>query len=229
VAVGPAATGSAGVARRVLDAAVELFARQGFDATSVQEVVEHARVTKGAMYHYFRSKDDLLYEIYHELIGVQLAGLERIQAGDAPVAETLRAIIVDLVVTTADRLGAAAVSARELHKLAGERMVALRVQRRRYHEAVRELIERGQRDERFARSASAETVTLMVFGIVNQLPQWYRPDGPTSPRRLADEIAGFVLTGLGVPAGDAGNERDARQERDAGRERDDDGERDADR
>jgi AcrR family transcriptional regulator len=183
-----------------LDAAVELFARQGFDATSVQEVVERAQVTKGAMYHYFRSKDDLLYEIYHELIGVQLAGLERIQAAGLSAPQALRAIIVDLVETTAARVAAAAVSARELHKLAGEPMAALRAQRRRYHEGVRELIERGQGGGEFTGSATAETVTLMVFGIVNQLPQWYRPDGPTSPRRLADEIAGFVLAGLGVPA-----------------------------
>ena len=46
------------------------------------------------------------------------------------------------------------------------------------------------------RVASAETVTLMVFGIVNQLPQWYRPDGPTTPTQLAGEIADFVLAGL---------------------------------
>ncbi|HEY2673846.1 MAG TPA: TetR/AcrR family transcriptional regulator [Rugosimonospora sp.] len=190
-----------GVARRVLDAAVDLFAEQGFDATSVQEVVERAQVTKGAMYHYFRSKDDLLYAIYHELITVQLAGLERIEAVDGPAPQTLRAIIVDLVVTTVARLGAATVSARELHKLAGERMATLRAQRRRYHEGVRELIERGQRDGEFAGTVSAQTATLMVFGIVNQLPQWYRPDGATSPRELADEIAGFVLAGLGAGPG----------------------------
>jgi AcrR family transcriptional regulator len=53
---------------RLLEAAVSLFAEKGFDATSVQEIVERAQVTKGAMYHYFRSKDDLLYAIYHGLI-----------------------------------------------------------------------------------------------------------------------------------------------------------------
>jgi hypothetical protein len=77
-------------------------------------------------------------------------------------------------------------------------MAALRAQRRAYHEGVRELVAQGQRDGVFAGSASAETVTLMVFGIVNQLSQWYRPDGPTSPGRLADEVAGFVLAGLSV-------------------------------
>lgn len=41
-------------------AAVELFARHGIANTSVQQIVEAAGVTKGAMYHYFRSKDDLL-------------------------------------------------------------------------------------------------------------------------------------------------------------------------
>lgn len=187
-----------GVQRRIVDAAVELFSRKGFDGTSVQEVVDAARVTKGAMYHYFRSKDDLLYEIYHELITEQLAALTRIRALGQPPPQALRAIIVDLVESTAARLPAAAVYAREGHKLAGEPMAALRAQRRRYHEGVRELIARGQRDGAFATSASAETVTLVVFGIINQLPRWYRPEGSISPRHLADEIAGFVLAGLSV-------------------------------
>jgi AcrR family transcriptional regulator len=177
-------------------AAVALFAEQGFDATSVQQIVERAEVTKGAMYHYYRSKDDLLCEIYHDLITRQLDGLDRILAAGHPPARTLREIIVDLVETTASQLAEAAVFGREMHRLATDRMAALRAQRRRYHEGVRELVARGQRGGVFGMAASAETVTLMVFGIVNQLPHWYRPDGPTSPRQLAGEIAAFVLAGL---------------------------------
>ena len=45
---------------RLLRAATTLFAEHGFDGTSVQEIVEAAGVTKGAMYHYFASKEDLL-------------------------------------------------------------------------------------------------------------------------------------------------------------------------
>jgi AcrR family transcriptional regulator len=184
------------VQRRILDAAVALFAEQGFDATSVQQVVERAEVTKGALYHYFRAKDDLLYEIYHELISEQLAGLDRIAAAGLAPADALREIIRDLVETTTSRLEPAAVFAREMHKLARDQMSALNAQRRRYHEAVRELVATGQRDGVFAEPAGAETVTLMIFGIINQLPRWYRPDGPTAPRELAGEIADFVLAGL---------------------------------
>jgi len=183
---------------QILDAAVRLFAEKGFDGTSVQEIVERAEVTKGAMYHYFSSKDDLLYEIYHELIGRQLADQERILAAGLSPPDTVRALIVDLVETTTARLAQSAVFAREMHKLAAGPMTALRAQRRRYHEAFRSVVENGQREGAFTTAASAETVTLLVFGVINQLPQWYRPQGRRSPGELADEIADFVLAGLGA-------------------------------
>jgi len=72
---------------RVLRAAVELFAEQGYDRPSVQEVVERAGVTKGALYHYFTAKDDLLFEIYRSLLAEQMAGLDRIVALGRPPAE----------------------------------------------------------------------------------------------------------------------------------------------
>jgi AcrR family transcriptional regulator len=203
------------VRARISEAAVALFSEKGFDATSVQEIVERAEVTKGAMYHYYRSKDDLLYEIYHDLLTRQLSDLDRILAAGLTLADTIRSIVVDLVETTADCLKQTVIFARDTHRLSGERMASLRADRRRYHEAVRDLISRGQDEAVFARTASPDTVTLMLFGIVNQLPQWYRPPGPgargrseasqargrepkelLTPRELATEIADFILAGL---------------------------------
>jgi AcrR family transcriptional regulator len=188
------------VQSRILEAAVELFAEQGFDATSVQAIVDRAAVTKGALYHYFTSKDDLLYEIYHGLIGRQLADLDRIIAAGYPPADTVRAIVVNLVETTTDALAEAAIFAREMHKLGADRMEAVRSDRRRYDEAFRQVVAGGQRTGAFAYVASPETVALIVFGIVHQLPQWYRPDGPKTPRQLGDEIADLVLAGLAPSA-----------------------------
>jgi AcrR family transcriptional regulator len=181
---------------RLLSVATELFAEKGFDATSVQEVVERAQVTKGALYHYFDSKQDLLYEIYHSIISQQLADLERILAAGEPAGPTLRAVIRNLVETTAARADQAMVFGREMHRLDKARMAAVRADRRRYHDLVRDVVARAQAAGEFAGVADADTVTLVIFGVINQLPAWYRPDGAKSPAQLGGQIADLILAGL---------------------------------
>jgi AcrR family transcriptional regulator len=181
---------------RILRAAVKLFAEKGFDATTVQEVVAYAEVTKGALYHYFDSKDDLLYEIYHSLIGLQTAELDRIIAEGRDAPETVRAIMVNLVVTTAARIDETAVFVREMHKLNSERMAAFRADRRRYQTTFRDVIAKAQAAGEFSSVTPADTAVLIALGVVNQLPTWYRPDGPKSPEQLGAEIADFVLVAL---------------------------------
>ncbi|MFC0434985.1 TetR/AcrR family transcriptional regulator [Kutzneria buriramensis] len=181
---------------RILRAAVKLFAEKGFDATTVQEVVAAAEVTKGALYHYFDSKDDLLYEIYHSLIGIQTADLDGIIAQDLGAKETVRAILINLVVTTAARIDETAVFVREMHKLDSERMAAFRADRRRYQKTFRDVIAKAQAAGEFSSAVPADTAVLIALGVVNQLPTWYRPDGPKSPEQLGAEIADFVLAGL---------------------------------
>jgi len=181
---------------RILRAAVKQFAEKGFDATTVQEVVTYAEVTKGALYHYFDSKDDLLYEIYHSLIGLQTAELDRIIAEGNGAVQTVRAIMVNLVVTTADRIDETAVFVREMHKLDSERMAAFRADRRRYQRTFRDVIAKAQASGEFSSVTPADTAVLIALGVVNQLPTWYRPDGPKSPEQLGAEIADFVLAAL---------------------------------
>ncbi|MEV0504412.1 helix-turn-helix domain-containing protein, partial [Streptomyces spectabilis] len=73
------------VPQRLLAAATRLFADRGYDRTSVQEIVEAAGVTKGALYHYFGSKDDLLHEVYARMLRVQQERLDAFADADAPV------------------------------------------------------------------------------------------------------------------------------------------------
>ena len=181
---------------RVLDAAVNLFAEQGYDATSVAQVIERAGSTKGGFYHHFASKDALLYEVYGDLITGQLEHMDEILARGLAPADTLRALILDLVETTAASTQRALVFWRELHRLGDEHTAAYRADRRRYHDAVRRLIRAGQATGAFSRAASADMVTFTIFGVINELPLWYRPNGRKKPAQLGAEIADFVLAGL---------------------------------
>jgi AcrR family transcriptional regulator len=182
---------------RVLDAAVELFAQHGYDGTSVSQVINRAGVAKGGFYHHFPSKEALLYEVYGDLIGRQLAAMDEILARGLPAPETLRALIHDLVVTTAASARPALVFWREMHRLGDERTADYRRARRRYHDAVRRLVRDAQAAGEFDSVASADTVTFTIFGYVNELPLWYRPTGRKRPAQLAAELADLVLAALG--------------------------------
>lgn len=191
-----ATTAVSSTRERLIDTASELFATQGYDATSVAQVIERAGLTKGGFYHHFASKDALLYEVYGDLITRQLERMDEILGKRLPPAETLRELITDLVVSTAASAQRAMVFWRESHRLGDQHTAAYRTARRRYHDAVRRLVRSGQTSGAFARVASADTVTFTIFGVINELPLWYRPNGRKRPAQLATELADFVLAGL---------------------------------
>jgi len=198
VAVVPRTTDGDGtpVPQRLLAAATRLFADQGYDRTSVQEIVEAAGVTKGALYHYFGSKDDLLHEVYARVLRVQQERLDAFANADAPVEERLRRAAADVVVTTIENLDDAMIFFRSMHHLSPEKNKQVRAERRRYHERFRALIEEGQETGVFSRATSADLVVDYHFGSIHHLSTWYSPEGPLSPTEVAEQLADLLLRAL---------------------------------
>ncbi|WP_406864356.1 TetR/AcrR family transcriptional regulator [Streptomyces sp. HUAS MG47] len=192
----PATVNGRTAPERLLDAALQLFAEKGFEGTSVQDVVRAAGVTKGAMYHYFASKDDLLHEIYLRVLRMQTERLDAVVAMDLPVAERVHAAVVDVVVTTIENIESATIFFRSLHQLADENQRQVRRERRRYHETFRALIVEGQREGAFREDVSAELSVDYCFGSVHHLPMWWRPDGPASAAEVARTFADLFVAGI---------------------------------
>jgi AcrR family transcriptional regulator len=76
--------------RELLDAAIVVFARKGFHASRVGDIAEEAGVAHGLLYHYFRSKDEVLETIVRETWQLLQADTERIESSGAPLDEQLR-------------------------------------------------------------------------------------------------------------------------------------------
>jgi AcrR family transcriptional regulator len=184
------------VPERLLDTARTLFAEKGFEGASVQDVVTAAGVTKGAMYHYFGSKDDLLYEIYHRILMLQTERLEHCAQAEGPIEERLRDAVVDVVVTTADNLDDLTIFFRSMHMLEPGKQRAIRTERRRYHEIFRGMVEEGQRGGVFRAGVSADLVVDYFFGAVHHLPTWFRPTGRMDAREIGETYARLLLEGL---------------------------------
>lgn len=184
------------VADEVLRAALELFAEQGYANTSVQQIVQAAGVTKGAMYHYFTSKDDLLFAIYERMLSLQKRRLDEITAAGGDTEAVLRAVCEDVVVTSIDFLPEGTVFFRSQHMLTPERQAEVKRRRREYHDKFAELIVRGRAEGRFRDDVPVSVLIAHFFSDIHYLPHWYSHDGPENEAELAAQITELFLRSL---------------------------------
>jgi AcrR family transcriptional regulator len=188
------------VPQRLLAEATRLFAERGYDRTSVQEIVEAAGVTKGALYHYFGSKDDLLHEIYGRVLRLQMQRLTVIaDSPDEKVAARLHEAAADVVVTSIANLDDTKIFFRSMHQLGPEKQQAVRAERRRYHEKFRSLVEEGCRAGVFRPELVPDLVVDFFFGSVHHLGTWYREGGSLTAHQVAMEFADLLLYSVRQP------------------------------
>ncbi|MGR6320478.1 TetR/AcrR family transcriptional regulator [Micromonospora soli] len=185
--------------QRVVAAATELFARRGYDATSVQEIVATAEVTKGALYHWFGSKSELLTSIYRDLLAEQTQRLREIAQGAGPVEERIRAAARDVVGHTAEHLDELTVWARSAHLLDDEHAQATRRERRRYHELFRDLVAEGQRAGAVRTDVSATVITHTFLSALGNIHTWFHPSGPLSFAEVGEQLVALFVSGLRAP------------------------------
>lgn len=184
------------VRSRLLDTATHLFASQGFERTSVQEIVSTAGVTKGALYHYFDSKDDLLWENYARLLRKQTEHLAVIAAREGTATERLRAAAVDVVATTLDELDDAIVFARNLHLLGPDTRDVVRASRREYRDAFEGLVREGVDLGEFRQDLNLSLLVYNFFGSIMYLTVWYSPDGEWSANDIAVAFGDQLIAAL---------------------------------
>ncbi len=192
----PATVDGQTVPERLIEVALELFAEKGFERTSVQDLVGAAGVTKGAMYHYFSSKDDLLHEIYARVLRMQTERLEKVAAQDLPIADRVHAAVADVTATTIEHLQSTTIFFRSLHQLSDDNQREVRRERRRYHEMFRAMVAQGQREGVFRDDVSADLAVDYCFGSVHHLPMWWNAGGALSAEEVGRSFADLFLAGI---------------------------------
>ena len=178
----------------VLDVAVALFNERGYDATSVADLAERLGVSKSALYHHFTSREQLL----DVALDRALSGLERLldapEATTGPAVERLRFVLRGAVVVLVDELPFVTLLLRVRGNSAVERRALAR--RRSFDHRVTALVAEAQRAGELRTDLDAAVATRLLFGMVNSLTEWYRPDGPVDAATLADDIVRTGLDGL---------------------------------
>jgi AcrR family transcriptional regulator len=83
--------------RQILDAAIRVFARQGFHSTRVSDIADEAGVAYGLVYHYFKSKEEVLNELFTERWSLLLAAIDEADSADRPPREKLGSVATFII------------------------------------------------------------------------------------------------------------------------------------
>ena len=198
---GPVGGGAGRVPRgsarqRLIEAATHLFSEQGFQATSVQQIVDAAHVTKGALYHHWRSKDELIFDVYDELLQLQTDHLEQIATGGGSSLARLRAAAEDVVETSAEYEVEASAFVNAMHYLASEQARAVRARRRRYHERFCDLLQEAQSEGLLRGDVSADVAVQGFLSALTAVGTWRRPDGSLTFREIGHQMVELFMSSL---------------------------------
>ncbi|MGE2832526.1 TetR/AcrR family transcriptional regulator [Mycobacterium sp. SMC-4] len=181
----------------LLSSAVKLFAQQGYDATSVQQVVDDANRTKGAFYYYFDSKEDLLQQVHDTSVDYQLELVREVLARDDPADVLLRELVITVLMEPMEVYKSEiSVFMHELRRLSGEGFEDVLAKRDEFERCVVEIIERGVRSGVFKDSGPPRLLAFGIIGMCSWSHTWLRPDGDMSPRQIGEMFADILIDGL---------------------------------
>ncbi len=189
-------------------AAVELFAEKGFHGTGVAEIGERADVRRGALYYHIGSKEELLFRILYDYIGLMYAEAREIADGPGDPVTKLRKLIRSHVRLIVAHRREVAIQLRDVSALTGARAADLQALRDRVQHCWQRVIDAGQ--EAGALRTADHVVTNGILGMLNSATFWYREHGTHGPEEISDILAATVLDGLACachPAPDPGTDR----------------------
>jgi AcrR family transcriptional regulator len=180
--------------REILVAAASVFARDGYASASLDDVAAQIGVTKGVIYYYFRSKEEIFTEIRATAIRDAIERLKVILGAGGTPEQLLRAAVRDLVDHIFDDLDRYA-NVLSAQRLSPESHATVRDLQRRYERLVQQIVVDGIRAGAFA-DRDPRVMTFTLLRACLSIAGWYSPGGPLPPELVAEQVTEQVVSGV---------------------------------
>jgi TetR/AcrR family transcriptional regulator, cholesterol catabolism regulator len=181
----------------ILRTSARIFAEKGYHSTTMRDIARETQVSLAGLYHYCRSKEELLFLIQDNCFGRVLERLqERLQETTEPI-EKLRLLIENHLSFFAANMSEMKVLSHEADSLAGEMHAHVSGKKQQYTQLVRRILSEVHE----ARGDSGQKIDLTVatyalFGMMNWIYNWYDPRGKLSVNELVENITRLFLSGF---------------------------------
>jgi AcrR family transcriptional regulator len=178
----------------LLDVAVAVFNDRGYDAASMEELAGRLGVTKSAIYHHVPSKVELLRLALDRALDGLFAVTEQPGATAGRAIDRLEHVVRGSVRVLVDELPFVTLLLRVRGNSDVEQAALER--RREFDRIVTDLVAAAEDEGDVRQDVDPAVTSRLLFGTVNSLTEWYRPDGGLSVDALADALVATTFDGL---------------------------------
>ena len=179
----------------ILDKAAALIARKGFDVATMMEVAQACGTSKSHLYHYFPSKEDLLYAIVREHIARQVEDLKRLVAQPLPAEQRFEQFVDSFVQGAARSRNEHLMLMNDLKYLPKPQLGEIRRMEVEMTELMEELL-REINPGLMTKERLQKPYALLLFGMMIWTFSWYERTGSITPGELARRIADLFVHGF---------------------------------
>ena len=184
----------------ILRTAARIFAEKSYHSTSMRDISRATGVSLAGLYHYCKSKEELLFLIQDNCFGRVLERLrERLGEADEPV-EKLRVFIENHLAFFAANMAEMKVLSHEAEALGGEMRERVSGKKRQYTRLLRKILGEAQQQTRRGKGrrhrADLTVATYALFGMMNWIYNWYDPRGALSVAELVENVTRLFLRGF---------------------------------
>ncbi|MEU7604765.1 TetR/AcrR family transcriptional regulator [Streptomyces sp. NPDC040724] len=195
----PQVTASPERRRELLDTAAEVFAAQGYNATTVRKIADAAGMLAGSLYYHFDSKESMLDEILSAFLTELWQGYDTVLAAGLGPRETIEALVTESFREIDRHRAAVAIYQKESRTLSAQpRFHYLSDSQQKFEKAWLGTLERGVAAQVFRADLDIRLTYRFVRDTVWVAASWYRPGGQHSPEEIARQYLSMVLDGIAL-------------------------------
>ncbi len=185
--------------QRIIGAAINVFALQGYDRASIREIADAADMNKGNLYYYFPAKEDILFEIVDDLHNDFNSAFSVWSATGSTPVERLKSVLLGHATLVCQSRLQVRVTYESFRFLTDSRRLVVIGKRDLYESGMTAVIRDYVAVTRPHEPPTALGIeTRAVLGMLNWIYEWYSPDGPVSEQEIASKMAAMALDSLGV-------------------------------
>ena len=180
----------------LLKNATNLFYEKGYTNTSIREIGARTGISSSIIYHYFKNKEELLFEITHSSTKDLIQSLRETEERISDPVECLREMLTwQTVIFSLKKKKEGKILAIDSYQLRGKRGDIIRKMQREiydiYLEKVKEIKEKG-----LLKEIDLTVLTFCIFGIINSFHNWYKDSGRLSKEGVAENMEKLLFHGI---------------------------------